>query len=175
MAITAETTARDRRETARKALSRLLRKLLDRHAVSLYEVHRATGAAESIVQRWCDPERQEAPSLADVLHLKHTAGGAAVARELLEEIAGELGLELRERVDVTESTGITGGRVVDLTREVHEAVQKAQLLVLQRGQSLQELTDADRELGEAGREISDFRAVIQRAIASIRKRLDGLT
>lgn len=158
-------TARQRRDDARAAFARALGRSLAEHDVSQKALALSTGHDASIVQRWTDPGEPETPHVSDLVNFAACEGGRAVARDLIEHAAAELGLEVRERADATDSTGRAGERTASLAKELHEAVQAALLLLLRRGPG--EHAAALREAREAQREIGDFIAVLERALGKV--------
>lgn len=95
-------TARVLRERERVDLSKALRRSLDKHDVSQKVVSLETGAKESIVSHWCDPQAPETPGLADIPGI--AAASRSVARDLLSLVAEKIGLSVIERVEAAGSS-----------------------------------------------------------------------
>jgi transcriptional regulator with XRE-family HTH domain len=60
-------TPRETRAAAKAELARLLTRLLAEHDVTQDDLARCCGVGPSLVQRWCDRDRLETPSVADLL------------------------------------------------------------------------------------------------------------
>lgn len=161
-------TARQRRDDGRAALSRVLRRSLAQHDVSQKALALAVAQDASVVQAWTDSEDAKTPHVADLPLFADADGGAAVARDLLEHIAGQLGLEVRDRADVEDDTAHGMRRHAGLQKEVLEALDAHIMALVQKGPA--SIATAIKELREARRKIDATLAVFEKAAGAATER-----
>ena len=145
------TTARTARAETKAELSRLLVRLLAELDIAQDELARCCGVASSIVQRWCDRDRNETPSIADVVAMPRALALALLRWmagphdhvivetpnvESAEELHAHLAATLTECNDVASVTlrGLADGELcagdrADVHRETGEAIEKLTALL----------------------------------------------
>lgn len=161
-------TAHERSEGSRGEFSKAFRKSLLEHDVSQIDLAIVSGTDASIVQRWADPARREMVPLAKLPLFRFAERGAAVAFDLLEMAARELGYELRQRAPepiADESTQAQRDRTEATTRELHEAVQAWLFVRLRKARSAQDIAKALKEMREGKRELDAGIALLEREYA----------
>jgi hypothetical protein len=161
-------TARMLREAAKAELARELRASLARHDLAQVDVAIATGATDSIVQRWADPERAESASIADVPGIARAGEpGRAVAHDLLAWAAERCGLQVIERLSVDDDAGPT-----TWLRVLSTSLDRAHALHQQIVAALDDDTVTADELTAIERKATDLEqlaASVRAAIATRRK------
>lgn len=144
-----KTTARIQRELRRADLSGALVRALANRDVTQRELSASTGADDCVVQRWCDRERPESPSVADLPGMP-----SEVALDLLrwatEQVCGPDGEKYGiTRLPVFDRGGDDYQRLAAAIKESGEACSKHAEILSGAGWTHQNCRELIKEANEA--------------------------